>query len=107
MRSRFPIAIALLTILGAGILPALAATAAKSAATPASMPVAQKINPDIAEGKQLMETHCSRCHALPAPDSHTLNEWPAILNQMAPRAHLLPADQAKIEAYIRASLQAQ
>jgi mono/diheme cytochrome c family protein len=34
------------------------------------------------EGRERFRTVCTRCHALPDPDQHTPDEWPAVVKRM-------------------------
>lgn len=36
----------------------------------------------VGEGRERFRTVCTRCHALPEPDQHTPEEWPAVVQRM-------------------------
>lgn len=36
----------------------------------------------VGEGRERFRTVCTRCHALPDPDQHTAEEWPAVVQRM-------------------------
>lgn len=62
-------------------------------------------SPDLAKmGKDILNNRCSVCHEAPDPKSHTLYEWPAIINRMAPRANLNPQEMKALKAYISQEL---
>ena len=33
-------------------------------------------------GKEMVQTTCSQCHALPDPERHTAREWPTVVERM-------------------------
>lgn len=39
--------------------------------------------PKVDEGKELLSQKCNKCHAAPAPDTKTRNQWPPIVKRMA------------------------
>lgn len=58
----------------------------------------------IQQGQMLMETRCSTCHSAPRPSTHTMAEWPAVLNRMAPRAFLRDSEAQLIQQYLEHTL---
>ena len=57
----------------------------------------------LAEGKQIFESHCNKCHALKDPASRTPEEWSKVLRKMIPRAKLGDSDADLARAYIIAN----
>jgi hypothetical protein len=55
-------------------------------------------------GKTILENRCAGCHQAPKPQEHSLSEWPAILNNMAPRAGLRPEEKGALMDYIESAL---
>jgi hypothetical protein len=60
----------------------------------------------IQQGKVLMESHCVTCHSLPRPSTHTMSEWPKVLQRMAPRSGLQEPEVKLIEQYLSSELNA-
>ncbi len=54
----------------------------------------------IMKGKQLFEGKCATCHALPAPTSHTAEEWPEWVKKMAPQAKISGDDEKAVLHYL-------
>lgn len=52
------------------------------------------------KGKQLFESKCATCHALPAPASHTAEEWPEWVKKMAPQAKISGDDEKAVLHYL-------
>ncbi len=52
------------------------------------------------QGKQLFESHCMTCHALPNPTAYPLAKWPGILDRMAPRASLNAEQRQLLMEYL-------
>ena len=46
---------------------------------------------------------CGSCHELPAANSLSLNQWPAIMKTQAPNAGLNPDETALLTAYLQAN----
>jgi mono/diheme cytochrome c family protein len=81
------------------VLVALAAVATASVVACASagrLPVA----PGEEGAARLYRSRCAACHALYPPGEHTAGDWPAILDRMAPRAHLGADERATVERYL-------
>ena len=57
----------------------------------------------LREGRILFVSRCIECHTLPAVTSHTAAEWPRLIDEMAGRANLKPADRSVVLAYILAA----
>jgi hypothetical protein len=70
---------------------------------PANVQTVEKFDP-VQAGKKVMDEKCSSCHPVPRPRTHTLAEWPVVVNEMAGRAFLRPDEQALIMSYLRESL---
>lgn len=56
----------------------------------------------LATGRSLFVTRCIECHSLPRPKEYAPAQWPGLVNKMARRADLTPADQKAVTAYILA-----
>ena len=54
------------------------------------------------EGRALFARRCIECHTLPALWRYSADDWPEIVDSMAHRASLKPAERDAIVAYIRA-----
>lgn len=52
------------------------------------------------KGKQLFEAKCGTCHALPAPTSHSAEEWPKWVKSMAPQAKISGDDEKAVLHYL-------
>jgi len=59
----------------------------------------------LQQGKALLEARCSMCHDAPAPSERPLEEWPAVMSSMAPRADLSEEESRMIMDYIDSVLQ--
>lgn len=55
---------------------------------------------EVAEGKNLYENNCAKCHKLFAPDDYSKEDWMPILTRMAKKAHLEDVETGKIYAYL-------
>ena len=54
------------------------------------------------EGRALFVGRCIECHTLPAIWRYSADDWPEIVDRMAHRSSLKPAERDAIVAYIRA-----
>ena len=52
------------------------------------------------EGRTLLVHRCIECHTLPPLWHYAVEDWPDIINSMAHRASLKPAERDAIVAYI-------
>ena len=57
----------------------------------------------LREGRMLFVSRCIECHTLPAVTRHTAAEWPRLIDEMAGRASLNPAERNAVLAYILAA----
>jgi cytochrome c5 len=55
---------------------------------------------DIAEGKDLYENNCAKCHKLYSPKDYSDQDWLPILERMKKKAQLSDLQHDKIYAYI-------
>ena len=55
---------------------------------------------DIAEGKNLYENNCAKCHKLYEPKEFSASEWKPIVRSMQKKAHLSDEEGQKIYAYV-------
>lgn len=58
------------------------------------------LSPELAEGKNLYENNCAKCHKLYNPKDFTLVEWTPILISMQKKANISDAEREKIFNYI-------
>jgi len=56
----------------------------------------------LQKGRTLFAHRCLECHTLPPVWHYRVEDWPPIVNSMAHRASLKPAEREAIIAYIRA-----
>ena len=56
----------------------------------------------LQKGRTLLVHRCIECHTLPPLWHYKIEDWPEIVNSMAHRASLKPADRDAIVAYILA-----
>ena len=73
--------------------------------TPQMATATNKRNVDVAtlrEGRRLLVHRCIECHTLPPLWHYAVEDWPNIINSMAHRASLKPAERDAIIAYILA-----
>ena len=56
----------------------------------------------LQKGRTLFAHRCLECHTLPPVWHYRVEDWPAIINSMAHRASLKPAERDAILAYILA-----
>ena len=54
----------------------------------------------LRDGRTLLVHRCIECHALPPLWHYAVEDWPSIINSMAHRASLKPAERDAIVAYI-------
>ena len=74
-------------------------------ATPAQVEVAARRWPDatrdqLEHGRDLYIRRCSGCHTLYKPSALPAERWPAILDQMAPRARLASQETESLLPYL-------
>ena len=65
--------------------------------------VAVAASNDIAEGKELYENNCAKCHKLYDPNDYSDQDWLPILEVMKKKAKLSDVQHDKIYAYIRSN----
>lgn len=61
-------------------------------------------NSSVAEGKNLYENNCAKCHKLYDAKEFSAEEWKPILVSMQKKAHLNDAEIATISNYINSQL---
>ncbi len=54
----------------------------------------------IAEGKELYDTRCAKCHDLPKPADFNDEKWVGIMNAMAPKAKLSKEQSETVYNYV-------
>lgn len=94
-------------ILAAVVL--LLASCGTKKATPTTPAVTQaakatELTPALAEGKNLYENSCARCHKLYEPKQFTQEDWKPILVKMQKKAKLDDSQMASISNYITSQL---
>jgi mono/diheme cytochrome c family protein len=57
----------------------------------------------LEHGRVLFASRCIECHVLPPVTAHNETEWPHLVNAMASRASLKPAEKEAVIAYILAA----
>ncbi|MBS7230864.1 cytochrome c [Flavobacterium psychroterrae] len=62
------------------------------------------LTPELAEGKNLYENSCARCHKLYDAKKFTQEEWKPILARMQKKAKLDDTQMASISNYITSQL---
>ncbi len=77
-------------------------TATKSASTTKPVEAVKEVveTNDFAEGKNLYQNNCAKCHNLYDTKSFSDEEWQPILLSMQKKAHLNDADRIKIYNYV-------
>lgn len=55
---------------------------------------------NIAQGKEIFEGNCGKCHDLPNPTKFTDEKWVGIMNWMAPKAKLDNNQKALAFTYV-------
>lgn len=63
-----------------------------------------ELTPELAEGKNLYDNSCAKCHKLYEPKKFTQEEWKPILTRMQKKAHLDNVQMASIANYITSQL---
>ena len=56
----------------------------------------------LERGRELFVHRCIECHTLPAMWKYSREDWPKVVNDMAHRASLKPAEREAVIAYILA-----
>ncbi|MCP2027288.1 cytochrome c5 [Flavobacterium sp. HSC-32F16] len=78
---------------------------ASAVTTPAAETVASvELTPELAEGKNLYENSCVRCHKLYEPTKFSKEEWQPILVRMQKKAKLDDIKMASITNYLHSQL---
>lgn len=81
--------------------PAPAAEGNKPASAIVTTPaVATVMTPELAEGKELYDNNCAKCHRLYRADEFSAEEWKPIVTRMQKKAHLDDLQGQKIYNYI-------
>ena len=55
---------------------------------------------DLEKGRALYVARCAGCHALHLPRERTPAQWPGVVDEMAPDAHISDADKQLIQRYL-------
>jgi hypothetical protein len=54
----------------------------------------------LERGRTILLTRCTTCHAAREPRRLRPDQWPSMLDIMAPRAYLPPTDRNDLQAYL-------
>ena len=54
----------------------------------------------LAQGKVVFDNSCGKCHDLPNPTDHNVQDWVGIMNSMAPKAKLNEEQHQMVYDYI-------
>lgn len=65
---------------------------------------ATELTLELAEGKNLYDNSCAKCHKLYEPKKFSQEEWKPILTRMQKKAHLDDVKMAAISNYITSQL---
>lgn len=57
----------------------------------------------VDRGRELYQSRCASCHRLYEPSGRTRVQWSAVLDRMAPRAHLSGGEREAIRRYLAAN----
>lgn len=57
----------------------------------------------VAEGKNVYEGKCGRCHGLKNTGDYTAERWDGILRSMVPKAKLNDMETQQVTAYVKAN----
>ncbi|RUT72030.1 cytochrome c [Flavobacterium cupreum] len=99
------LATAALFVVSCGTQKAAPVAAAEPAAPTATETAkAVTLTPELAEGQNLYENNCAKCHKLFEPKKFTREEWTPILVRMGKKAHLDAAQMTSITNYINSQL---
>lgn len=56
-----------------------------------------------AEGKTLFLEKCGKCHKYRVPEMRTAEQWPGIIDKMAPKAKLTDAQKTAVLEFVKAN----
>ncbi|RKR08734.1 diheme cytochrome c [Flavobacterium sp. 90] len=96
------LAAVVLFVVSCGTKKAAPTTPATPAVTQAAKPTT--LTPELAEGKNLYENSCARCHKLYDPKKFSQEDWKPILVRMQKKAKLDDTQMASISNYITSQL---
>lgn len=80
------------------------ASAAPAAPAVTETVKATELTPELAEGKNLYENSCAKCHKLYEPKKFSQEDWKPILTRMQKKAHLDDTQIASVSNYITSQL---
>jgi len=72
--------------------------------TPVTEVVEVPLTPELAEGKDLYQNNCAKCHKLYKPESFDKVEWKKIMISMQKKAKIDDAQSLSIYNYVTANL---
>lgn len=96
------LAAVVLLLVSCGTKKSAPATPATPVVTEAAKPT--ELTPELAEGKNLYENSCARCHKLYDPKKFSQEDWKPILVRMQKKAKLDDTQMASISNYITSQL---
>jgi cytochrome c5 len=91
-------------LVSCGTKKAPAVAAAPTAPTVTDAPKTVELTAELAEGKNLYENSCAKCHKLYEPKKFTQEEWQPILVRMQKKAKVDDVKMASITNYIHSQL---
>ena len=91
-----------LLLVSCGTKKSTPAVAATSTVTETAKTI--ELTPELAEGKNLYDNSCAKCHKLYEPKKFSQEEWKPILTRMQKKAHLDDVQIASISNYITSQL---
>ncbi len=95
-----PMKLRILSLAITGILIYSCSPKVVPAVTEAKPIVVAALSPELAEGKNLYENNCAKCHKLYNPSDFTKEEWTPILLKMQKNAKIQDAEREKIYNYL-------
>ncbi|MBF4516236.1 cytochrome c [Flavobacterium sp. ANB] len=99
------LAAAALVVVSCGTQKSVSATPATPAVTETVKTVKTvELTPELAEGKNLYDNSCARCHKLYDPKKFSQEDWKPILTRMQKKAKLDDTQIASISNYITSQL---
>jgi len=62
---------------------------------------------ELTDGRRLFVARCGSCHTLPLPADTKPEDWPAVMERMAPLAKLTAAEAQAVERYLISTVDAK
>ena len=99
MKTKLFEALAILALLASCSSSKNAATKTEPAVVEAVEEV-KELTPELAQGKEIYDTKCGRCHKLPAVADFTAEEWQPIMLRMQKKAKITDDERELIYNYV-------